>query len=146
MPVLIRKAKIAEHDAIRKIAHQTSYTKAFSNMIFSGDDCYADGRIRVAVSKGKIVGFTCFRHRKRNPATVLYFIGVDEQYRGKGIGQQLIRDLGAGTELELELNVMKDNPAFHAFCKAGFVKVGEAYEGKAWVMRRPTKNPASNLR
>jgi ribosomal protein S18 acetylase RimI-like enzyme len=132
----IRQATIVEHKQIVNIAKQSKYTSAYSNMIFSGKDCYDAGRIRIAIQSGEIVGFTCFRHRKRNgPITVLYFVGVDTDHRNQGIGAQLMKDLKQLSPDGIELNVMKDNPAVNLYQRLQFVTVGEAYDGKALVLR-----------
>lgn len=131
----IREATLADHKELVRIAKQSKYTSAFSNMIFSGEDCYAAGRIRVAVLGGQLVGFTCFRHRKRNPATVLYFVAVDSSKRGRGIGTELMRDLDAVSIGVVEFKVMKDNSAVRLYKRLGFADVGEALDGNAWVMR-----------
>lgn len=139
-PITIRQATAADHKEIVAIAKQTKYTKHYSNMIFSSEECYLAGRIRVALVKGIITGFTCFRRRTRNPATVLYIIGVSKDSRRGKIGETLINDLKRlSPDVPIELNVMKDNPAAHFFRKQGFVEVGETYKEQAWIMRTKEK-------
>ena len=141
LKIRVCKADRADHKLICKIARLSKYTKDFSNMIFSGEDCYNSGRIRVAYRGKQLVGFTCFRHRKRNPATVLYFIGVSTEIQGKGVGDALMEDLWEESIGIIEFKVMKDNLAVVFYGRRGFKKVGEAYEGKAWIMRHQRKSP-----
>jgi ribosomal protein S18 acetylase RimI-like enzyme len=134
----IRAAKSTEHKEICRIAKQSQYTKDFSNMIFSGVDCYAEGKIRVAVSGKTIVGFTCFRHRQRDNVTVLYFVGVETSRRNRGVGLALMEDLRQISTGIIEFKVMKDNQAVRFYRRLGFKVIGQAYEGKAWIMQQKT--------
>lgn len=130
----IEVATIQNHKCICKIAKQSKYTSAYSNMIFSSEECYEAKRVCVAKRKDIIIGFTCFRHRKRDNTTVLYFIGVDAQSQNSGVGQKLLRDLFERSTGILEFKVMKDNPAVSFYLKRGFKRVGHAFDGKAWIM------------
>jgi ribosomal protein S18 acetylase RimI-like enzyme len=133
----VRVATMDDHKDICRIAKQSKYTSAYSNMIFSGEDCYAQGRIRVGIdADDKIVGFTCRRDRKRNPASVLYFIGVETEQRGKGIGHILMADLRKVSIGIVEFKVMKDNRAVGFYRSLGYKEVGEAFDGTAFVMRQ----------
>lgn len=143
MKITIRQADRSEHAAVSKIAKESLYTKDFTNLIFSGEDCYRDGRVRVAEGKSGIVGFSCFRCRKRDGWTVLYFVGVTAPLRGLGVGATLVQDLFVLSEIGIELKVMKANPAVRLYERLGFSTVGEAYEGKAWVMRKGRGNTPS---
>lgn len=138
----IRVASHADHAAITKIAKQSKYTKDFTNMIFSGKDCYEAGRIRVALQGGKVVGFTCFRHRQRDSVTVLYFVGVEMMLRSQGIGERLLTDLWDVSTGEVEFKVMKDNRAVALYQRLGFKTVGTAYKDEAWVMRAKRDPPS----
>lgn len=135
----VTKATAADHQEICKIAKMSKYTKDFSNMIFSSQECYDAGRIRVAKSNKKILGFTCFRHRKRDQTTVLYFIGVHSNHYSKGVGSKLLDDLWEYSTGTIEFKVMKDNLAVKFYTDRGFAVIGEAYNGKALVMRQ--ENP-----
>lgn len=136
--IVIRIAKHSEHKTVCNIAKDSQYTKDFSNMIFSGEDCYKQGRIKVAESVGSILGFSCFRHRTRiRPCNVLYFLGVSKAYQRSGVGSRLLRDLYTFSPLGVELKVMKDNEAVvEWYLREGFVEVDEAYDGKGVVLRR----------
>lgn len=128
-------ATLEHHKELCRIARQTTYTRSFSSRIFSGPNCYELGRIRVCINKGVVLGLTCFRDRKRNPARMLYFIAVDATRQRTGAGKLLMANLCNDYTGQVELNVMKENPAYKFFQDCGFTVVGEAYDGKAWVMR-----------
>ena len=55
-------------------------------------------------------------------------IALLPEYRGKGIGTQLLRDLldeGARTGKRVSIHVEKDNPALSLYVRLGFVPVGD---------------------
>lgn len=132
----IRVAKFNEHKTICAIARQHKFTRDFSNMIFSGVECYDEERIRVAEQDGAIVGFTCFRKRKRDSVTVLYFIAVDSAKAARGVGSRLLEELERGASNGVELKVNKANPAVEWYRKRGYGVEGEAYHGEGLVMRK----------
>lgn len=131
----IRNARWSEHNAICKIARQSKYTKDFSNMIFSSEQCYQERRIRVLTIRTAIIGFYCVRNRKRDGVTVLYFVGVDEERWGHGLGRLLMLDLHKRSTGTVELKVIKENPAVRLYQRLGYEIVGEAYKGAAHVMQ-----------
>lgn len=138
--IRVVKATMRQHLAITKIARQSGYTKNFTNMIFSGEQCYKDGRIRIAKdARNRIVGFSCHRDRKRDGVTVLYFVGVEENQRNLGIGTTLLVDLWRNSGGAVECSVMKDNPALRLYRRLGFKEIRETYEGKGLVMRLEEK-------
>lgn len=137
--ITLRPAKSEDHDEILKIAKQSKYTKDFSNRVmFSSDDAYEKGWIRVAEVDGKIVGFTCVRHAKRWPETILYFIGVDDEHKSQGIGEDMIHMvMASGPHSRMRLNVMKDNVRAQQFYeRLGFEVSGVAINGEAWSMTK----------
>jgi ribosomal protein S18 acetylase RimI-like enzyme len=139
--IKIRVATKNDHKEICGIAKQSKYTNAYSNMIFSGDGCYAQGRIRVATVGNKIVGFTCFRNRKRNPATVLYFVGVDKAKQRLGVGKRLLSDLQKVSIGIIEFKVATDNHLAKGFYdQLGFEVQYATEDNKYWVMRNENKN------
>ena len=55
-------------------------------------------------------------------------IALLPEYRGQGIGAQLISDLtkkAAETRQDVRLSVLRTNPAIHLYERLGFVKTGE---------------------
>ncbi len=137
--ITIRTAVVEDHNEILKVAKQSKYTKDFSNTVmFSSPEAYAKGWIRVAEEDGKVVGFTCIREKVRQPETVLYFITVDKDTKGKGVGKLLIQDIIDRTRHNtLALNVAKDNAEAKQFYDTlGFVVAGESLAGKGWALRK----------
>jgi len=136
-----RAATPADHAELVKLAKTTEYTRDFSNkLMFSSDDAYAKGWIRVATIEGDIVGFTCVRHKSRKPflETMLYFVVVDPAHRSQGIGELLLEDaMFHGPHTMMRLNVMKKNARAVSFYKRlGFRIAGVSLEGHAYSMER----------
>lgn len=135
----LRVATPADHDEIVKVAKTSKYTRDFSNRVmFSSDAAYEKGWIRVAEEDGKIVGFTCVRHKVRDPKTMLYFVTVLPEYRRKGVAFLLLEEtMHASPHTTMELNVMKDNEAAISFYnRHGFRIAGEAMGGEAHRLER----------
>jgi ribosomal protein S18 acetylase RimI-like enzyme len=133
---MIRAATVLDHDRIVEIAKQTKATRDYTHIMFSGALSYEKGWIRVCTTRmhGEevIVGFTCVRHKVRQPETSLYYIGVDEDWRQKSVGTHLLEDLKKmSPHHRIVLNVTKDNTSARAFyAKHGFVEEGESLGGK----------------
>jgi len=134
----IRPATIEEHKAIMAVAKQSPYTRDFSNHMFSGEAAYEKGWIRVAVVGGRIVGFTCVRHKVRAPETSLYFIGVDSEFHGRNVGTALLHDLMQQCPWpRIVLNVMKENEqALRFYDRHGFKVEGESLKGKGVALSK----------
>lgn len=138
--ITTRFATIDDHKAIMEVAKQSPYTRDFSNHIFSGEAMYEKNWIKIAEYKGHrgsgIVGFYCVRHKVREPATTLYFLGVESGMRSEGIGAQLIHELKQDSPHRcIQLNVMKENDrAQNFYNRHGFLVVDEALKGKAVKM------------
>lgn len=142
MELRVRQAAFGEHKELCRIAKQSRHTRDFTNMIFSGPDCYAAGRIRVALVGKKLVGLTCSRTRVRDGVTVLYFVSVLQELRGAGVGLLLMQDLMQRSST-VELKVMRDNePAVSLYKKLGFAEAGEALNGAGLLMRWTKQKPA----
>lgn len=138
--MIIRPALQTEHKEILKISKQSPYTKDFSNsMMFSSEAAYAKGWIRVAVGDDGIIdGFTCFRVKKREPVTVLYFVGVRMERKRVGLGWWLVQDMMEfSPNKRLKLNVAKDNIAARAFYdRHGFWVDGDSLGGKGLALSK----------
>lgn len=130
---MIEVASQVDHKAIVHLARQEKCTRDFSNMIFSGPEMYENGWIRIARSKGAehIIGFSCVRHKVREPETSLYFIGVDRMYRRQQVGTLLMNDVvDYSPHNRIVLSCMKDNDVALEFYKRhGFTVVGDALDG-----------------
>ncbi len=132
----IRRATPRDHKAILAIAKRWKVLSAFGHQMFSGPAAYDKGWVRVFEDGGTIVGFTCVRHKVRDPETSLYFIGVDPDCQRTGIGFLLLRDLKEQSpHRRIVLSVTKDNESAIPFYeKHGFVRLGESLKGKGWKM------------
>lgn len=136
-----------DHSPLCTLARKSTFTRDFSAMWFSGREAYEKGWIRVArvaasdphcpLDEDEIAGFTCVRHRKRQPLlTTLYFIGVDPRMRGRGVGKMLLDDMHESSpHSTFELKVSHDNPdALRFYQREGYLVSG--HEDEFWVMRR----------
>ncbi len=134
---MIVTATLADHSEIVKLARQEKFTQDFSNRIFSGPEAYEKGWIRVIRAQcnhcphEQIIGFSCVRHKTREPETSLYFLGVDRDHRRRQIGTKLLEEVIAGSSHpRIVLSCHKENVGALAFYQRhGFVIAGEALEG-----------------
>ena len=102
--------KLRDHDEILAIAKQSKFTRDYGHMMFSDEAMYEKGWIRMMMINGQIVGFTCVRHKVREPKTKLYFIAVRDGWKNARLGEALMEDLALNTPHKLiELDVDKKN-------------------------------------
>lgn len=138
MKFTTRAATADEQKAIMAVAKVSKYTRDFSNIMFSSKEAYHKGWIRVAVEagSGRLLGFSCVRHKVREPATSLYFIGVLPEAQGAGVGKKLLQDLVSETPHRcIQLNVMRENESARQFyLKFGFKETGTALKGEGVSM------------
>lgn len=128
-----------DHKALCTMARKSVYISSYSSFMFSSSEAYAKGWIRIAEEDGKILGFTCVRHKVRSPETILYFIMVDpDAEQRKGIGTALLEDLYQHCpHKRLVLKVMKKNvQALNFYEKLGYKVECEAYNGEGLQLSR----------
>lgn len=112
---------------------------SFSSMMFSSQSAYDKGWIRIALADGEVVGFTCVRHKSRAPETMLYFVMVDPDRTGRGVGKRLMADLEEQTpHPTIALKVMKSNErAIRMYEKLGYrVTSDDEYSGRGLMMKK----------
>mgnify|MGYP006272337213 CR=1 FL=1 len=140
--IIVQQADRAlHHKALVAMAKTSTYISSFGSPMFSGDAAYDKGWVRMAVNAetDEILGFTCVRHKTRSPETMLYFIIVDPDKEGRGIGQRLMADLEEQTpHRRIALKVMKDNErAIEFYRKLGYVVESEdEYKGEGLLMAK----------
>lgn len=136
----IRKASRRDHKRLVELARLSKFTRDFSNtQMFSSDNAYEKGWIRVATLGKDIVAMTCVRHKVREPATVLYFLIVHPTVRGHGIGAVMLEDLESQTPHNLiKFNVNHQNPdARRFYARHGYrVTRQDALHGTCWEMEK----------
>lgn len=142
----IRKATEADHKELCRISRTHPAGSGFSHIMFSSPLAYERGWIRllygedtnVKDSKPVILGFTCVRHKVREPKTMLYYIVVDATIRRQGLGQALLDDVFATSPHKcVELSCLKNNTEAMAFyTKNNFIARGESLKGKGWHLER----------
>lgn len=123
-----------DHQRILALAKQHACTRDFSHFMFSGAAAYEKGWIRVFEDQdtGKLVGFTCVRHKVRQKETSLYFIGIDARWQNVGLGLHMLEDLKRQSpHRRIVLNVRNDNAQAVAFYrKHGFTGSQPALGGQ----------------
>lgn len=88
-----------------------------------GDEQGQDGFILVAHEKDQIVGAVIINHTNMAgyiPEHILVYIAVDAEYRGQGLGKQLMEQIIDNTKGDIALHVEPDNPAKYLYEKYGF--------------------------
>lgn len=88
-----------------------------------GDDVGQDGFILTAHEEEQIVGIVIINHTNMGgfiPEHILVYIAVHGDYRGQGLGKELMERIIEATEGDIALHVEPDNPAIHLYEKYGF--------------------------
>lgn len=138
--IKIRKAEHRrDHKALVKLASMSKFTSAFSSIMFSSEESYKKGWIRVGVYGEDIVAMTCVRHKVREPKTVLYFLIVHPHLRDHKVGALMLEDLEAQSPHNcLKFNVSKENPdAKRFYARHGYrVTSDTALNGMGWEMEK----------
>lgn len=143
--MLIRFANFSEHKKIVQVSKQSKFTRDFTNQIFSGEEMYLRSWITIAEHR-EILGFYCVRHKIKEPVTSLYFIGVDRNQKGIGVGFKLLEHMKVNSPHKvIELNCIKENEeALIFYDRNGFKIIGEGLKGLGWRLRWKGKNDNSN--
>lgn len=88
-----------------------------------GDNPGQEGFILVAHEDGKIVGAVIINKTNMQgyiPENLLVYIAVHGDYRGKGLGSQLMEHIIEATDGDIALHVEPNNPAKFLYEKYGF--------------------------
>ncbi len=88
-----------------------------------GDEEAQDGFILVAHDEEQIVGAVIINHTNMAgfiPEHILVYIAVHGDYRGQGLGKELMERIIEATDGDIALHVEPDNPAIHLYEKYGF--------------------------
>lgn len=88
-----------------------------------GDKEGQDGFILVAYEGEQIVGSVIINHTNMAgfiPEHILVYIAVHSDYRGQGLGKELMERIIDATEGDIALHVEPDNPAKFLYEKYGF--------------------------
>lgn len=141
--LVLRQAEYdKDHKTLCALAKKSKYISSFSSIMFSSPEAYAKGWIRLVENgDGTVLGFTCVRHKKRAPETMLYFLMIDPELRRSGLGRMLMDDLEDQTPHPIvTLKVMNDNPGAIAFYRElMYQEVGPCYDGKGIQMSKQVK-------
>jgi ribosomal protein S18 acetylase RimI-like enzyme len=85
----IRRATREDWPAITAIAKTSAYTKGVTNPRVVAADTIERGEMAVCEADGQVVGFVAVRHLVRHPWTKLHYIGVQPEFRSRGVGEYL---------------------------------------------------------
>lgn len=88
-----------------------------------GDKDGQDGMILIAHEDGQIAGAVIINKTNMKgyiPENILVYIAVHREYRGEGIGSQLMERIIKATDGDIALHVEEHNPAVHLYKKYGF--------------------------
>lgn len=88
-----------------------------------GDEEGQDGFILAAHEDDQIVGVVIINHTNMGgfiPEHILVYIAVHGDYRGQGLGKELMERIINETEGDIALHVEADNPAKYLYEKYGF--------------------------
>jgi len=81
------------------------------------------GDIFLGLDGETIIGAVVINHTGMGgyiPENILVYIAVHQDYRGQGLGKQLMQQAIQGTQGGIALHVEPDNPAVHLYKKLGF--------------------------
>lgn len=88
-----------------------------------GDNEGQDGLILIAHEDGQITGAVIINETNMSgyiPENILVYIAVHHEYRGQGLGSQLMERIIEATDGDIALHVEEHNPAVHLYKKYGF--------------------------
>lgn len=88
-----------------------------------GDQPGQNGMILIAYEEGEIAGVVIINETNMKgyiPENILVYIAVHEDYRGQGLGSQLMERIIEATDGDIALHVEEHNPAVHLYKKYGF--------------------------
>lgn len=83
------------------------------------------GMVLVGMEEDKIVGAVVMNKTGMNgyiPDNILVYIAVHKDFRGKGLGKELIQKVISLTKGDIKLHVEPDNPARFLYQKIGFTE------------------------
>lgn len=131
-PIRIRRAVDGDISYISKIARQYPQELGFVSNVRLRDGISRKGLL-VAEYGGTLAGFVLYRQRKDGWHTI-YEIGVDKNYRGKGVGRFLVDAVPCPTRLKCTV----DNSANEFYKKSHFylVRTEEGRKRKLNVWER----------
>jgi ribosomal protein S18 acetylase RimI-like enzyme len=89
---MIAKAMPKDVDAMKKVADASRYELGFILRV-QMQEAVEENRAFVTIINNKVVGFVIYRHRKKDLQTTLGEICISQEYRGQGLGKELIRAL-----------------------------------------------------
>src|SRR5687768_18471309 len=89
---MIAKATTQHVDAMKSVADANRFELGFTLRVQIQEAVEQD-RALVTTIENKVVGFVIYRHRKRDMQTTLAEICISQEYRGQGLGKQLVTAL-----------------------------------------------------
>ena len=157
MDYLIRRIKPPEYALLEDFLYEAIFVsedfegEVPRSIIYDDPKCRAawegfgsrpDDRALVAVVGGRVVGACWVRTTDEyghiDDATPSFSISLFKQYRGRGIGgammRQMLDELREAGCSRASLSVQKENPALRLYKGLGFRIVGEGFDATEWMM------------
>ena len=134
----VLRAALKDDPALCAIAKQHKHTRDFCSILFirrSLEELYLAGGIGKAVERNRIVGFVCAKHLVRKPYTSIYYMGVDREHLGRGVGRELVHwTLERSPHHRIQLICEEINDALAFYYRIGFrlLEQGSTKSGKPY--------------
>lgn len=101
MTVEVRRANFSEKELTEKVARACGkYVRSFLGMR-DPRRAYEDGEVWLAFVDGKVAGFAHCKLLKREPFASLYELGTLPEFRGRGVGRELMKASSGGRAIRL---------------------------------------------
>ena len=108
------------HEHLQEYGDKPEYIMNCLDYVFTKGK---EGNIILRIDDDKIVGAVVLNNTGMKgyiPENILVYIATHKDYRGKGVGKDLMKQAMKVTSGNIALHVEPDNPAVHLYEKMGF--------------------------
>jgi len=140
--MLISKPAVRDIDAIKSVADANRNELGFILRV-QIQEAVEQKRIMVATVEDKITGFIIYRHRKKDLQTTVAEICILKNYRGQGLGRELIdalvQECNRISRSYIQLKCPIDLPANEFYKRLGFcfvaIEPGKSRKLNIWRLQ-----------